>query len=133
MIRFVFRIKAKCYLGETKKLRCDSHDTRTGFSTSSAKLKLIETKAKAAALEVKAKFLKEKQTLRITSVELELRQQISEAKAEEKIYEQFDEEQIIHGMNDYLKDVTANLTSIPILFEAQPNGQCTLKVPSVKF
>ena len=133
MIRFVFRIKARCYLDETKKLRGDSHDTRTGFSTSSAKLKLIETKAKAAALEVKAKFLKEKQTLRITSVELELRQQISEAKAEEKIYEQFHEEQIIHGMNDYLKDVTANLTSIPILFEAQTNGQCTLKVPSVKF
>ena len=129
----MFRIKARCYLSETKKLRGDSHDTRTGFSTSSAKLKLIETKAKAAALEVKAKFLKEKQTLRITSVELELRQQISEAKAEEKIYEQFDEEQIIHGMNDYLKDVTANLTSIPILFEAQTNGQYTLKVPSVKF
>ena len=36
-------------------------------------------------------------------------------------------------MNDYLKNVPARLTSIPILSEAQPNGQSTLKVPSVKF
>ena len=49
-----------------------------------AKLKSIEAKAKAAALEVRAKFLKDKQALRMTSVELELLQQIAEAKAEEK-------------------------------------------------
>ena len=36
-------------------------------------------------------------------------------------------------MNDYLKSVLAKLTSIPISSEAQPNGQSTLKVPSVKF
>ena len=35
-------------------------------------------------------------------------------------------------MNDYLKNVPAKLTSIPILSEAQLNGQSTLKVPSVK-
>ena len=36
-------------------------------------------------------------------------------------------------MNDYLKNVPAKLTSIPILPEVQPNGQSTLKVPPVKF
>ena len=33
-------------------------------------------------------------------------------------------------MNDYLKDVTAKLTCIPILSDAQPNSLSTLKVPS---
>ena len=74
-----------------------------------------------------------KQALRMASEELELVQQIAEAKAEEKTYEQFDEQQVIDGMNDYLKNVPAKLTSIPILSEAQPNGQSTVKVPSVKF
>ncbi|RMX54425.1 hypothetical protein pdam_00022210 [Pocillopora damicornis] len=69
----------------------------------------------------------------MASRELELRQQIAEAKAEEKTYEQFDEQQVIDGINDYLKNVPAKLTSIPILSDAQLNGQSTLKVPSVKF
>lgn len=80
-------------------------------------------------MEVKAKFLKDKQALRMTSVELKLLQQIVEAKAEEKSYEQFDEEQILDGM----KDVTAKLISISILAEAQVYGKSTRKVPSVKF
>lgn len=50
-------------------------------------------------MEVKAKFLKDKQALRMTSVELKLLQQIVEAKAEEKSYEQFDEEQILDCIN----------------------------------
>ena len=41
----------------------------------------------------------------MASVELELRWQIAEAKAEERTYEQFVEEQITDCMNDYLKDV----------------------------
>ena len=69
----------------------------------------------------------------MASEELELRQQIAEAKAEEKTYEQFDEEQVIDGMNDYLKNVPTKLTSIPILSDAQPISQSTPKVPSVKF
>ena len=40
-------------------------------------LKLVETKTKAATLEVKASFLKEKQALRMATEELELRQQIA--------------------------------------------------------
>ena len=67
----------------------------------------------------------------MVSEELELRMQVAEA--EEKTYEQFDEQQVIDGMNDYLKNVPAKLTSIPILSDAQLNGQSTLKVPSVKF
>ena len=69
----------------------------------------------------------------MASRELELRQQFAEAKAEEKTYEQFDEQQVIDGINDYWKNVPAKLTSIPILSDAQLNGQSTLKVPSVKF
>ena len=69
----------------------------------------------------------------MTSVELKLLQQIVEAKAEEKSYEQFDEEQILDGMNYCMKDVTAKLTSISILAEAQVYGKSTRKVPSVKF
>ena len=69
----------------------------------------------------------------MASEELELRQQIAEAKTEEKSSAQFDLDQVFDGMNDYLKSVLAKLTSIPILSEAQPNGQSTLNVPSVKF
>ena len=64
-------------------------------------------------MEFKAKFLKDKQALRMTSVELKLLQQIVEVKAEEKNYEQFDEQQILDGMNYCMKDVTAKLTSFP--------------------
>ena len=66
----------------------------------------------------------------MASGELELRQQIAEAKTEEKSSAQFNVDQVFDSTNDYLKSVLAKLTSIPILFEAQPNG---LKVPSVKF
>ena len=47
-------------------------------SVTSAKLKVLEEIA--AALEVKASFLKEKQALKMATEELELRQQIAEAK-----------------------------------------------------
>ena len=69
----------------------------------------------------------------MASEELELRSQIAEAETEEKSSAQFDVDQVFDGMNDYLKSVLAKLTSIPISSEAQPNGQSTLKVPSVKF
>ena len=69
----------------------------------------------------------------MASEELELRSQIAEAETEEKSSTQFDVDQVFDGMNDYLKSVLAKLTSIPISSEAQPNGQSTLKVPSVKF
>ena len=69
----------------------------------------------------------------MASEELELRSQIAEAETEEKSSAQFDVDQVFDGMNDYLKSVIAKLTSIPISSEAQPNGQSTLKVPSVKF
>ena len=83
------------FLNDADKLGGDLRDThsvkskssrrsrRSLSSVSSAKLKL----AKAAALEVKASFLKEKQAPRMTTEELELRQQIAQAKAEEKTYE----------------------------------------------
>ncbi|CAH3123977.1 unnamed protein product [Pocillopora meandrina] len=58
----------------------------------------------------------------MASGELELRQQIAEAKTEEKSSAQFNVDQVFDSTNDYLKSVLAKLTSIPILFEAQPNG-----------
>ena len=69
----------------------------------------------------------------MASEELKLWKNIARAKAEENIYEQFDKQQVIDGMNDCLNNVPAKLTSIAILSEAQPNGQSTLKMPSVKF
>ena len=80
------------YLHDAKKLRSGLHDTNSvkskssphsrgsHSSSSSTKLRLIEAKARATALEVEARFLKEKQALRMASEELELRQKIAEAK-----------------------------------------------------
>ena len=82
-------------------------------------------------MSFKASFLKEKQAL--STEELELRQQIAEARAEEKTYQKFEEEQNIDGMNENLEDVKVKLTSTPISPGIQPNDQATLKVPSVKF
>ena len=142
----VFRSKQRIndYLHEAKKLRSGLHDTssvkskssrhsRGSHSSSSTKLRLIEAKARAAALEVEARFLKEKQALRMASEELELRQKIAEAKAEERTYEEFNEEQNLDGMHDYLEDAKDKLTSTPFLSESKPNNQTTLKVNSVKF
>ena len=69
----------------------------------------------------------------MASEELELRQQIAEAETEEKSSAQFDVDQVFDGMNDYLKSVLAKLTSIPILSEAQPNGQSTLNMPCISW
>ena len=129
------------YLHDAKKLRNGLHVTNSvkskssrhsmgsHSSSSSTKLRLIEAKARAAALEVEARFLKEKQALRMASEELELRQKIAEAKAEERTYEEFYEEQNIDGMNKYLEGVKAKLTATPFLSEAKPNAQTTLRVP----
>ena len=82
----VFRSKQRIndYLHKAKKLRSGLHDTSSvkskssrhsngsHCSSSSAKIRLIEAKAKAAALEVEARFLKEKQALRMATEELEL-------------------------------------------------------------
>ena len=79
------------YLHDAKKLRSGlratnsvnpNHSRGSHCSLPSTKLRLIETKARAAALEVEARFLKEKQALRMASEKLELRQKIAEAKAE---------------------------------------------------
>ena len=142
----VFRSKQRIndYLHEARKLRSGLHGTssvkskssrhsKSSHSSSSAKLRLIEAKARAAALEVEARFLKEKKALRMASEELELRQKIAEAKAEERTYEEFDEEQNIDGMNEYLEDAKDKLTSTPFISEAKPNKQTALKVPAVKF
>ena len=133
--RDVFRSKQRIndYLHEAKKLRSGLHVTSSvqskssrhskGFyCSSSAKLRLVEAKARAAALKVEARSLKEKQALRMASEELELRQKIAEAKAEERAYEKFDEEQNIDGMNEYLEDAKDKLTSTPFFSEAKPNN-----------
>lgn len=83
------------------KSRLSGYSKQSLTSSSSSKSKLMEAKAKAAALEIKAAFLKERQARRMASKELELRQEI--AKIEEKVYEQFEMEQNIDGMNDYLE------------------------------
>ena len=59
--------------------RLSSRSKRSATSSCSSKTKLMEAKAKAAALEVKGVFLKERQTLRMATEELELRQEIAQA------------------------------------------------------
>ena len=129
------------YLHDAKKLHSGLHDRNSvkskssrhsrgsHCSSSSAKLRLIEAKARAAALEVEARLPKEKQALRTASEELEPRQKIAEAKAEEKTYYEFDEEQNIDGMNDYLEGVKAKPAATPFLSSAKPNDQATLREP----
>ena len=63
---------------------------RSYASRSSNRSQLIQAKAKTASLEAKAAFLKEKQALKMAAEELELRQMIAQAKAEENVYEQFE-------------------------------------------
>jgi len=91
----------------------------------------MEAKAKAAALEIKAAFLKERQALRMASEELELQQEIAQAKIEEKVYEQFEMEQNIDGMNDYLETMKVKYTSTPITSQAISCDQATLPVVSI--
>ena len=75
-------------LHDAKKLRSGLHDTNSvksksslhskgsHYSSSSTKLRLIEAKARAAALEVEARFLKEKQAIRMAlSFEKKLQRQ----------------------------------------------------------
>ena len=62
------------------KSKSSRHSKGSHSSSSSTKLRLIEAKARAAGLEAEARFLKEKQALRMASEELELQQKIAEAK-----------------------------------------------------
>ena len=91
--------------------RLSGRSKHSATSSCSSKTKLMEAKAKAAALEVKAAFLKERQALRMATEELELRQEISQAKVEEKVYEQFEMEQNIDDMNNYLEKMKVQSTS----------------------
>ena len=110
--------------------RLSSRSKRSATSSCSSKTKLMEAKAKATALEVKAVFLKERQALRMATEELELRQEIAQAKVEEKVYEQFELEQNIDGMNDYLERMKEQSTSTPISSQAISSSQATLPVAS---
>ena len=106
---FMFKQSIIGFLNQAKELLADdeigsiksglSHHSKHSIAcSSSSKSKLME--AKAAALEVKAAFLKERQALRMASEELELRQEIAQAKIEERVYEQFEMEHNINCMND---------------------------------
>ena len=90
----------------------------------------MEAKAKAAALEVTAVFLKERQALKMATEELELRQEIAQAKVEEKLYEQFELEQNLDGINDYLEKMKVQSTSTPISSQAISSSRVTLPVAS---
>ena len=66
----------------------------------------------------------------MASEELELRQEIAKATVEEKLYEQFEMEQNIDGMNDYLEKMKVQSTSTPISSQAISSSQVTLPVTS---
>ena len=110
-------------------------------SSTSTRSKFIAAKAKAADLEVRASFLKEKQVLRIAAEELELKQQIAEVKMEEKIYGRYNEQEpndsagVIKGIdgkdcpNVILSKDPIN-TSSPML-PLNPNASC-FTIPDFK-
>ena len=62
-------------------------------SSTSSKSRLIEAKTRVASLEVKAAFLKKKQALKMAAEELELKENLAQAKEEEKIFEQLNKEE----------------------------------------
>ena len=62
--------------------------------------------------------------------ELELRQEIAQAKVEEKLYERLELEQNIDDMNDYLEKMKEQSTSTPISSQAISSSQATLPVAS---
>jgi len=112
IIEFLNQAKKQHIDGEISSVRSrvSSRSKRSATSSCSSKTKLMEAKAKAAVLEVKAVFLKERQALRMASEELELRQEIAQAKGEEKLHEQFEMEQNIDGMNDYREKMKVQST-----------------------
>ena len=58
---------------------------------------------------------------------------IAEARAEEKTYEKFEQEQNVDRMHENLEDVKVELASTPISSGVQGNDQAILKVPSEEF
>jgi len=63
-------------------------------SSTSSKSRLLEAKTKVASLEIKAAFLKEKQALKMAAEELQLKENLAQAKEEEKIFEQLNKEEL---------------------------------------
>jgi len=55
---------------------------------------LIEAKTRVAALQVEVAFLKEMQALKIAEKQLEMMKSLAEAKGEERIYEQMNNEEL---------------------------------------
>ena len=135
VIEFLNQAKKQHNDGEISSVRSrlSSRSKRSATSSCSSKTKLMEAKAKAkaASLEIKAAFLKERQALRVATEELELKQEIAQAKVEEELYEQFEMEQNIDDMNDYLEKMKVQSTSTPISSsQAISSSQVTLLVAS---
>ena len=91
-----------------------SYSKRSFASESSSRSHLMQAKAKTAALEIKAAFLKENQALKMATEELELKQEIALAKAEERIYEQFEQEETDKESFEKLKLMQVKYISTPI-------------------
>ena len=76
-------------------LRKSKHSARSSLPSLLSHSKLIKAKSKAAAQEVEAAFLKEKQALKMAEEQLELRKSLPKAKEEEKIFEQMNIEELV--------------------------------------
>ena len=70
------------------------HSRRWSSSSTSSQSKLIEAKTRVAALQVEVAFLKEMQALKIAEKQLEMMKSLAEAKGEERIYEQMNNEEL---------------------------------------
>ena len=99
-----------------------SHSRRSYASGSSNRSQLIQAKAKTASLEATAAFLKETQALKMAAEELELRRMIAQAKAEEKVYEQFEHEECnqLEELDSKLVTSQENHTPTPHSYTIKP-------------
>ena len=99
-----------------------SHSSRSYASGSSNRSQLIQAKAKTASLEAKAAFLKESQALKMAAEELELKRMIAQAKAEEKVYEQFEHKECNQFEESNSKFATSqvNYTPTPHSYTVKP-------------
>jgi hypothetical protein len=111
-----------------------SHSRRSYASGSSNRSQLIQAKAKTASLEAKAAFLKESQAIKMAAEELELKRMIAQAKAEEKVYEQFEHDEInqFDRSNSIITTSQVNYTPTPYATKPVPigNGSLDLSEPT---
>ena len=105
-----------------------SHSRRSYPSGSFNRSQLIQAKGKTALLQAKAASLKESQAIKMAAEELELKRMVAQAKAEEKVYEQFEHDKInqFERSNSIITTSQVNYTPTPYATKPVPVGNGSL-------